>query len=55
MSAGKGDRPRPVNKARYDVNYQAINWKARKAPTSSAVEGESSPQTRSQSDRIQRR
>ena len=29
MSAGKGDKPRPVNKARYDVNFSAINWKSR--------------------------
>jgi hypothetical protein len=26
MSAGKGDRPRPVDKARYDSNYERINW-----------------------------
>jgi hypothetical protein len=26
MSAGKGDRPRPVDKARYDANYERINW-----------------------------
>ena len=26
MSAGKGDRPRPVNKAQYDANYQRIDW-----------------------------
>ena len=29
MSAGKGDKPRPVDKARYDVNFTAINWKSR--------------------------
>jgi hypothetical protein len=26
MSAGKGDRPRPVDKARYDANYERIKW-----------------------------
>ncbi len=26
MSAGKGDRPRPVDKARYDDNYERIKW-----------------------------
>lgn len=25
-SAGKGDKPRPVNKKTYDVNYSKINW-----------------------------
>ena len=29
MSAGKGDKPRPVNKTRYDANFAAINWKSR--------------------------
>ena len=24
--AGKGDSPRPVDKQRYDANYDAINW-----------------------------
>ena len=24
--AGKGDKPRPVNKTRYVQNYEAINW-----------------------------
>lgn len=26
MSAGKGDKPRPVNKEVYDTNYARINW-----------------------------
>ena len=26
MSAGKGDRPRPVDKATYDANYDRIKW-----------------------------
>ena len=34
MSAGKGDKPRPVNKARYDVNFTAINWKSRSSAKS---------------------
>lgn len=29
MSAGKGDKPRPVNKTRYDANFAAINWKSK--------------------------
>lgn len=29
MSAGKGDKPRPVNKTRYDSNFAAINWKSK--------------------------
>jgi len=24
--AGKGDKPRPVNKTVYDKNYEEINW-----------------------------
>lgn len=27
---GKGSKPRPVNKAKYDKNYQDINWKSKK-------------------------
>ena len=26
--AGKGDKPRPVNKTRYVENYEQINWNA---------------------------
>lgn len=26
VQAGKGSRPRPVNKKEYDSNFQAINW-----------------------------
>jgi hypothetical protein len=29
MSAGKGDKPRPVDKKRYDSNYAEISWKSR--------------------------
>lgn len=24
--AGKGDKPRPVNKETYNANYDSINW-----------------------------
>lgn len=24
--AGKGDKPRPVNKEKYNSNYDSINW-----------------------------
>lgn len=27
--AGKGDKPRPVNKTNYNSNYEAIDWKKR--------------------------
>lgn len=27
MSAGKGDRPRPVVKKQYDANFDKIEWK----------------------------
>lgn len=26
MSAGKGSKPRPVNKTIYNKNYDSINW-----------------------------
>lgn len=26
MSAGKGDKPRPVNKKEFDTNFDKINW-----------------------------
>lgn len=26
MSAGKGDKPRPVDKKVYDSNFENINW-----------------------------
>ena len=37
MSAGKGDKPRPVDKARYDVNFNAINWKSRSSGKTAEV------------------
>ena len=27
MSAGKGDKPRPVIKKQYDANFDKIEWK----------------------------
>lgn len=27
MNAGKGDTPRPVDKERFDANYDRIDWK----------------------------
>lgn len=30
--AGKGDKPRPTNKAKYIANYNEINWDANKTP-----------------------
>ena len=30
MSAGKGDTPRPCNKARFDRNFAAIDWRPKK-------------------------
>jgi hypothetical protein len=29
MSAGKGDKPRPVDKKTYDVNYDNITWESK--------------------------
>lgn len=26
MSAGKGDKPRPINKKEYDKNFENISW-----------------------------
>ena len=26
MSAGKGDKPRPINKEQFDSNFDKINW-----------------------------
>lgn len=28
--AGKGDKPRPVNKSKYNQNYDLINWQKTK-------------------------
>ena len=30
MSAGKGDKPRPVNVAKYNENYDQISWSSKK-------------------------
>jgi hypothetical protein len=32
MSAGKGDKPRPVNKSKWDANYEDIHWPSRAKP-----------------------
>lgn len=29
MSAGKGDKPRPVVKKQYDANFDKIEWKSK--------------------------
>lgn len=29
MSAGKGDKPRPVDIAKYRANYDAIRWNSK--------------------------
>lgn len=40
MSAGKGDKPRPVDKKVYDKNFQEIDWgknkKMQKLPSKNA-------------------
>lgn len=30
MSAGKGDKPRPINKKEFDNNFDKIEWSDRK-------------------------
>lgn len=30
--AGKGDKPRPVNKSAYNSNYDGISWKSSENP-----------------------
>jgi hypothetical protein len=35
MSAGKGDRPRPVDKDRYNTNYDRIDWRSKRSQSSS--------------------
>ncbi len=29
MSAGKGDKPRPVDKKQFDKNFECINWQVK--------------------------
>ena len=29
MSAGKGDKPRPVDKKQFDKNFEHINWQVK--------------------------
>jgi len=44
MSAGKGDRPRPVDKAQYNSNYERINWG--KSPRRETEKAEQSQRSR---------
>ena len=37
MSAGKGDKPRPVNKKNFNKNYEEINWKKNDSKIESKV------------------
>ena len=30
QGTGKGDAPRPVNKSKFDKNYEKIKWKSKK-------------------------
>jgi hypothetical protein len=36
--AGKGDKPRPVNKLKYNENYDLINWKNKKKTYKNTIE-----------------
>ena len=36
--AGKGDKYRPVNKKKYDVNYEAIRWNSHKKNNSKTTD-----------------
>lgn len=29
--AGKGDKPRPIKKLQYNINYENINWETKKS------------------------
>lgn len=31
VEAGKGDKPRPIDKQKYDDNYDNIQWRSKKA------------------------
>jgi hypothetical protein len=35
--AGKGDKPRPVNKKRFDTNYDSIKWTNNSTSSSTAA------------------
>ncbi len=39
MSAGKGDRFRPVNKKQYDDNYNNIKWGDKKEEKKKPIKG----------------
>lgn len=34
MSAGKGDKPRPVDKKQFDKNFEHINWRVKESADS---------------------
>jgi len=34
---GKGDKPRPVDKKKYDANHDAIRWKSKASMDKQAV------------------
>jgi hypothetical protein len=34
---GKGDKPRPVDKKKYDANHDAIRWKSKASSEKQAV------------------
>ena len=39
MSAGKGDKYRPVKKEKYDNNYDKIKWGEKKEEKSKPIKG----------------
>jgi hypothetical protein len=39
MSAGKGDKPRPVNKKNYDSNFDKIEWNPLKTKSAIKTKG----------------
>ncbi len=47
MSAGKGDKPRPVDKDRYDANYNAIDWSKKTSSFTREVERKKNESERS--------
>jgi hypothetical protein len=32
MGAGKGDKPRPINKKEFDTNFDKIKWNKKEKP-----------------------
>lgn len=37
MSAGKGDKPRPVNKKQFDTNFDKIIWNKKSITSTSSL------------------